>query len=97
MRILSMTLLAACAPGSAITEDKQVNDDIVVDSGLLDTADVAEPSGEPSGEPSDEETGDPDETDTQDTDTQDTQDTKILKTQIRRIQMILIKMVMVTV
>ena len=77
MRILSMTLLAACAPGSAITEDKQLSDDIVVDSGLVDTAEVSEPSGEPSGE----ETDDPEETDTDETDTEDTSDTQDTDTQ----------------
>ena len=57
---LSITLLMVlCSPGVAITEEKLLDDDVVVDSGVEDTSNPSEPSGEPSGEPSSEPTSEP--------------------------------------
>ena len=58
MRMVSVLWLMACAPGTAVTKDQLVSDDLVVDSGNDDTG-INEPSSEASSEPSTEPGSEP--------------------------------------
>ncbi len=60
MRLFPLLLGMACAPGTAVTKYDVADNDVVSDSGVLDTATTGEPSSEPAGEPSTEPNSDND-------------------------------------